>query len=101
MAWIHTTNHEVAFVGRHGRDWDAYLTEKAGGEIPDDWKSAGYLQVYMRDRLDELKTVEEDMRKSSETLYELIDEPEQRDIVPLPYLEQISQVWQQIPPTST
>ena len=93
LTWFHTTNHEIAFIGRHGRDWEAYLTEKAGGEVPDDWKGVGYLQVYMRERLDDLKTVEEEMRKSSEMISKMDNGSEQPHIGLLRTVGQSLQVW--------
>ena len=70
LKWIHTTNNEVAFVGQSGRiKWEAYLMEKADGKIQENWKSAAKLQTYMKERLGELKAVEEEMRSTSEIIF--------------------------------
>ena len=70
LKWIHTANNEVAFVGQSGRiEWEAYLMEKADGEVQEDWKSAVKLQTYMKERLDELKAVEEEMRSTSKIIF--------------------------------
>ena len=69
LRWVHTTNGEFNFVGHSGRQWEEFLKMKLDREIPDHWKSAEFLKIYLKDRLDELEEVSRDIQKSSKVLF--------------------------------
>ncbi|MCJ1391390.1 hypothetical protein MMC18_004254 [Xylographa bjoerkii] len=69
LRWVHTTNDEFNFVGHSGRNWEEFLKAKLDQEIPDRWKGASFLKLYLKDRLDELGEVSGDIQTSSKILF--------------------------------